>query len=282
MTDDGHPDDVLVSPEWVHDRLDRFGSDDPGYRLVEVNVDPTRYDEGHVPGAVGVDWTADLQDTDRFDVVQPAAFARLLGEHGITDGTTVVLYGDLYNWFAAYAYWLFTYYGHDDVRLLDGGWDRWVATRYPESTAEPAYPSVTYPVPSTNDAIRADRPSVVDAVGSDEVLVDARAPPEYDGEILAPPGWNENVQRGGHIPGATNVPWSRAVRADGRFKPRSELEAVFADVVDDDGVIVYCRIGERSALTWVALHELLGIRPVRHYYGSWVEWGNTVGAPVER
>lgn len=282
MTDGEHPADVLVSAEWVRDRLDRFGSDDPGYRIVEVNIDPTRYDEGHIPGAIGLDWTADLQDPDRFDVVPPSAFARVLGECGIADGTTVVLYGDLYNWFAAYAYWLFTHYGHADVRLLDGGWDRWVAAEHPESTAEPTYPSTAYAVPPRNDAIRVDRAAVADAVDSDEVLVDVRAPPEYDGEVLAPPGWNENVQRGGHIPNAVNVPWSRVVRADGRFKSRAELEAVFDDVVGDDGAIVYCRIGERSALTWVALHELLGVRPVRHYYGSWVEWGNTVGAPVER
>lgn len=281
MTDRDHPRDVLVPVDWVRDRLDEFASPSDDYRLVEVNVDPDRYETGHVSGAIELNWNDDLQDESRFDVVPPEGFARLLGEHGIADDTTVVVYGDLYNWFAAYAYWLFTYYGHEDVRLMDGGWKCWRERGYPVTAETPSVTRTAYSVPSRDESIRADRSTVSEAIGGEPTIVDVRAPPEYRGEILAPPGWNENVQRGGHIPGAVNAPWSNAVGEDGRFKPNEALRDEFADVTGDD-VIVYCRIGERSAVTWIALRELLGVDSVRHYYGSWVEWGNTVGAPVER
>lgn len=273
---------TLVSGNWVAERLDQFGMDEPDLRIVEVNIDPERYEEGHIPGAIRFDWNEDLQDDQQFDVVTPTEFARLLGNHGIAENTTVVLYGDFYNWFAAYAYWLFTYYGHDDVRLLDGGWRSWMEAGYPTTAEAQTYTSTSYSVPTIDPSVRVDIAEVKTAVETDTAaLVDVRAPPEYRGDVLSPPGWNENVQRGGHIPGAVNVPWSRVIDEDGRFKSSTELMALFPGINNEE-VIVYCRIGERSALTWVALHELLGASNVKHYYGSWVEWGNTVGAPIER
>ncbi|MDZ5811939.1 sulfurtransferase [Halorubrum sp. AD140] len=274
-------DAALVSAEWIQDHLDEFAEDEPEYRLVEVNVDTSRHNTGHIPGAVSLDWNAELQDPERFDVASPEAFAQLVGQYGIEEDTTVVLYGDLYNWFAAYAYWLFTYYGHNDVRLLDGGWRYWITAGKPVADRTSEYPAVSYAVPAPDTSIRVDRPDVEAAVtGGNTTIVDVRAPPEYRGDVLSPPGWNEGVQRGGHIPGAENVPWSQVVNADGRFKSNAALQELFSQLLDEQ-VVVYCRIGERSAMTWFALHELLGKRDVTHYYGSWVEWGNTVGTPIE-
>lgn len=273
---------TLVAADWVRERLETAMTDDPDLRLVEVSVDPDRYAEDHIPGSVSLNWNRELQDDRQFDVVGAREFARVLGEHGIDEDTTVVLYGDMYNWFAAYAYWLFTYYGHEDVRLLDGGWNVWTAEGHPTTDDEPTYPSVTYSVPDTDATIRVDASGVTEALDDASVsLIDVRAPAEYRGDIRSPPGWNEGVQRGGHIPGAENVPWDRVVDDDGRFRSNAEIRDLFDGLLDEE-LIVYCRIGERSALTWVALHELLDRPPVRHYYGSWVEWGNTVGAPVER
>lgn len=275
-------DGPLVSAEWLSERLDQFQSDTADYRLLEVDIETDRYDDAHVPGAVGLDWQADLQDTATFDVVDPDTLGALLGEHGITPETTVVLYGDFYNWFAAHAYWLLRYYRHGNVLLLDGGRKYWVEHGYPTTTEVPSVTSRPYEVPKPDETVRADRAEVKDALATDAQLVDVRAPPEYHGEILAPPGWNEGVQRGGHIPGAVNVPWSRAVQHDGRFKSRAALETIYSDVLSPDReTILYCRIGERSALTWLVLSELLGVANVKHYYGSWVEWGNTVGLPIE-
>ncbi|MFC6836151.1 sulfurtransferase [Halomarina ordinaria] len=282
MTDDTA--DALVSVGWVLDRLDEFQRDDPSLRLLEVDIDPATYDRGHIPGATPVDWKADLQDSTTFDVPTTAAFEDLLGGLGVTADSTVVVYGDMRNWFAAHAYWLLTYYGHADVRLLDGGRDYWRARDAPLTTDVPSFTPRSYDAGPRNPAVRVDRPDVEAAMDRDVSLVDVRTPEEYRGEILAPPGWNEGVQRGGHIPGAVNVPWNRAVDADGRFKSGDALRAVYAEAGVDatEEVITYCRIGERSALTWFILHELLGYDDVRNYYGSWVEWGNTVGAPIER
>lgn len=279
MTLDPPTDAPLAPPDWLAERLDRFRSADSDCRLVEVNVEPERYDEAHIPGAVSVDWQRDLRDTGTFDIVGPEALADLLGSHGIDPETTVVLYGDFYNWFAAHAYWLLTHYRHGPLLLLDGGRKYWRENGYPTTAEGPSVPTVAYDPPAPDPSVRADREDVETAIDTDTRVVDVRAPPEYRGDIVSPPGWNEGVQRGGHVPGAENVPWSRAVRTDGRFKSREQLAGLYADVRDD--VILYCRIGERSAHTWFVLHELLEVDNVRHYYGSWVEWGNTVGLPVE-
>lgn len=276
--------DVLVSVDWVRDRLDEIQRDDPSLRLLEVDIDPSNYDRGHVPGATKIDWKTDLQDATTFDVPTKTAFGDLLGGMGVTADSTIVVYGDMRNWFAAHAYWLLTYYGHNDVRLLDGGRDRWQERDGQFTTEVPMFTDRSYEVDPPNRAIRADRPEVEAAIGSGISLVDVRTPEEYRGEILAPPGWNEGVQRGGHIPGAVNVPWSQAVGTDDRFKSEAEIREIYEakGVITDRAVITYCRIGERSALTWFILHELLDFEDVRNYYGSWVEWGNTVGAPIER
>ncbi len=276
--------DALVSVGWVVDRLDDFQRDDPSFRLVEVDIDPSNYDEGHIPGALKVDWKTELQDSTRFDVPTADDFGELLGNLGIAEESTVVLYGDMMNWFAAHAYWLLTYYGHGDVRLLNGGRDRWIDHDVPVTDEVPEFPTQPYHVTASDRSVRADQPDVMDAIEREAPLVDVRTPEEYRGEILAPPGWNEGVQRGGHIPGAVNVPWSQVVDNEGRFKSEDELRTIYDDagIEATDDIITYCRIGERSALTWFVLHELLGYEAVRNYYGSWVEWGNTVGAPIEK
>ncbi len=276
--------DALVSVGWVVDRLDGFQRDDLSFRLLEVDIDPSNYEEGHIPGALKVDWRTQLQDSTTFDVPAADAFEELLGDFGITEDSTVVLYGDMMNWFAAHAYWLLTYYGHADVRLLNGGRDHWVRHDVPLTDELPQFTPRSYHVTEPNRSIRADQPDVMDAIERESSLVDVRTPEEYRGEILAPPGWNEGVQRGGHIPGAVNVPWSQVVDDEGRFKPEDELREIYegAGIESPDEIITYCRIGERSALTWFVLHELLGYEAVRNYYGSWVEWGNTVGAPIEK
>ena len=282
MTNDAT--NALVSVGWVIDRLDDFQRDDPSFRLVEVDIDPSNYDEGHIPGALKIDWKTQLQDSTRFDVPTKAAFEELLGSLGISEESTVVLYGDMMNWFAAHAYWLLTYYGNEDVRLLNGGRDRWVDQDAPLTDEIPQFTERSYHVTAPNRSIRADQPDVMDAIEREASLVDVRTPEEYRGEILAPPGWNEGVQRGGHIPGAVNVPWSQVVDSEGRFRSADELREIYDDagIESTDEIITYCRIGERSALTWFVLHELLGYETVRNYYGSWVEWGNTVGAPIEK
>jgi thiosulfate/3-mercaptopyruvate sulfurtransferase len=274
--------DPVASPEWVEQRLQTFARDDDEFRLVEVDAYPETYREGHIPGAVALDWQSDLRDTAVFDVTPTEEFGRLLGSLGTTRDSTVVLYGDTQNWFAAYAYWLLAYYGHPDIRLLDGGRDYWVTSGRDLTRDVPAVSTREYTVDGSDQSIRIDREGVLAAIEDDVWLIDVRSPAEFRGEILSPPGWNEGVQRGGHIPGAINVPWSRVVQSDGRFRPHAEMRGVFTDrgITRDDDIVVYCRIGERSSLTWVALHELLGFDSVRHYYGSWVEWGNTVGAPV--
>ncbi|WP_394337576.1 sulfurtransferase [Halococcus sp. IIIV-5B] len=279
--------EVLVSADWVEDHLEEIQRDDPSLRVIEVDIEPSNYDDGHIPGASSLDWKRDLQDTVTFDVPTIADFEALLGEAGVTADSTIVLYGDMMNWFAAHAYWLLTYYRHADVRLLDGGRDYWVSEDYPLTDEVPSFTEQSYSVSSDPDgSIRADHEDVVVAMDEEIPMIDVRTPEEYRGEIIAPPGWNEGVQRGGHIPGATNIPWSNVVEADGRFKSLEDLRELFAaEGIEREGsetdVITYCRIGERSALMWTVLHELLGYERVRNYYGSWVEWGNTVGAPIE-
>lgn len=274
-------DGPLVSPEWLADNLDQFESDDPKYRLFEVNIQDEAYESAHIPGAIGLDWEDDLRDTETFDVLSPAAFGDLLGHHGVTRETTVVLYGDFFNWFAAHAYWLLRYYRHENILLLDGGRKYWLDNEFPVTTEQPEFSEQSYDVPAPNESIRARRTAVEAAIEDETCLLDVRAPAEFRGDILAPPGWNEGVQRGGHIPGARNMPCRLTIQADRRFRPTDELADLFAEVEDADETIIYCRIGERSALVWFVLTELLGQQNVSYYYGSFVEWGNTVGLPVE-
>jgi thiosulfate/3-mercaptopyruvate sulfurtransferase len=276
-----HP-EVLVSTEWVAAHLH-----DPGIRLIEVDVDTTAYDSGHISGAVGWNWQSQLNDPVRRDIPDAKAFAGLLSAAGVTPKTTVILYGDNNNWFAAFAFWLLQLYGHTNAKLMNGGRAKWVAEGRPLVSDRPAVRPAVYPVPKkVNAAIRAKRPDVEKALKSKKIaLVDVRSSPEYVGDIIAPPGMTETAQRAGHIPGARNIPWSQAVAPDGTFKPHEELLKLYQDakVIDGkDEVIAYCRIGERSSHTWFALKYLLGLKKVRNYDGSWTEWGNLVGAPIAK
>lgn len=273
----------LVSPAWVRARLGRIVDTDPAYRLLEVDLDPDRYDEAHIPGAVGVDWTTAFQTPDSRDVPPPAAFAERLGSWGITDDTTVVVYGDSSNWLAAYAFWLLRYYGHADVRLLDGGRRYWTEYEYVTTNEPVDPPSETYTPGVRDESLRAYREGVERALETETTLIDARHPDEYHGVLTAPPGMTESAVRGGHIPGARNVVWSANTRPDGRFKPIDTLCSLYAEqgISSSDEVITYCRIGERSAVTWFVLTQLLGYDAVRNYDGSWTEWGNMIGSPIE-
>mgnify|MGYP006274827627 FL=1 len=276
--------DVLVSADWAADHLDAFQSDDPEYRLVEVDVDTEAYDESHAPGAIGFNWEEDLQDQTTRDILTKADFEALLGAHGITEDSTVVLYGDNANWFAAYTYWQFKYYGHDDVKLLDGGREYWLDNDYPTTDEIPAFSDVEYNASGPRESIRAYRDDVENAIDKGLPLVDVRSPEEFSGKVLAPPGLNETAQRGGHIPGARNISWAAVTNDDGTFKSADEIEALYAEEgIDGEGTTVaYCRIGERSSVAWFALHELLGYEDAINYDGSWTEWGNLVGAPIEK
>ncbi len=271
---------VLVDTEWAEAHLN-----DPSVRFVEVDVDTSAYETGHLPGAVGWNWKTQLQDQLTRDIVKQADYEALLSRSGIRPETTVILYGDNNNWFAAWAYWLMKYYGHEDVRLMDGGRKKWAAEKRPLTTEVPTYEPTGYRVTRINARLRAFRDDVAELIRQERfALVDVRSPEEFRGEILAPPGLSETAQRGGHIPGATNIPWSQAVREDGTFKSIEELQALYAEkgVTPDKPVITYCRIGERSSHSWFVLHELLGYPDVRNYDGSWTEWGNLVGAPIKR
>jgi thiosulfate/3-mercaptopyruvate sulfurtransferase len=283
MTDSEYANDVLVSADWVADNVDEFQSDDPEYRLVEVDVDTEAYEEAHAPGAIGFNWETQLQDQTQRDILEKGDFEELLGSHGISDDSTVVLYGDNSNWFAAYAYWQFKYYGHDDVRLLDGGREYWLENDYPTTSEEPEFSEQTYEAGGPRESIRAYRDDVEKAIDRGVPLVDVRSPEEFSGEVLAPPGLQETAQRGGHIPGAQNISWAAVTNDDGTFKTRGELEELYAEEgIEGDGTTVaYCRIGERSSVAWFALHELLGYEDTVNYDGSWTEWGNLVDAPIE-
>ncbi len=273
-----HP-ERLVTTAWLADHL---GAD--GLVVVESDEDVLLYDTGHIPGAVKVDWHTDLNDPQTRDYVDGARFAEVMGARGIGRDTTVVLYGDRNNWWAAYALWVFSLFGHPDVRLLDGGRTLWEAEGR-ELTRESAHPAaVDYPVVDRDDSrIRAFQADVLDHIG--RPLVDVRSPGEFSGELLHMPDYpQEGAMRGGHIPGAASVPWARAAAEDATFKPRPELEAIYLDEVGlspDDDVVAYCRIGERSSHTWFVLTHLLGFDHVRNYDGSWTEWGNSVRVPIE-
>ncbi len=288
---DHFPDDTLVSADWVEARLDEFQSDDPGHRLVEVNnptvtdeSEYTPYEDGHIPGAVFFHWEEDLSDDVTRDIASPEKFAQQNGDAGISDESTIVIYGGgrVPNWFALFAYWEYKYYGHDDIRVLDGGKNYWVENDYPLSTDVPDYPTQTYEVGEADDGIRAYRAEVEAAIDRGVPLVDVRSPEEFTGEVIAPEGLMETAQRGGHIPGARNVPTASVLREDGRFLPPEELRELYAEqgITEDDEVITYCRVGERSSIAWFVLTELLGFENVENYDGSWTEWGNTIRAPI--
>ncbi|MEF8801153.1 MAG: sulfurtransferase [Halapricum sp.] len=282
-----YPADVLVSPEWVNARLDQFVSDEPDTRLLEVDVNTAFYETGHAPGAVCVDWQTDLRAADSHDILGPEQMESFLGACGITAETTVVVYGDNSNWFATHLYWQLTYYGHPDTRVMDGGRQYWIEHDYPSTTDPVDPPSVEYGGelgPPARPGVRAYREDIFGALDTETVFVDVRLPAEFRGDITKPPGIDEAAMRGGHIPGAKNVFWAENIRPDGRFKSPNELRRVYEShgVDPDDDVIVYCRIGERSSVTWFVLAELLGDENVRNYDGSWTEWGNMIGVPIER
>jgi thiosulfate/3-mercaptopyruvate sulfurtransferase len=275
-----HP-EALVDADWVEAHLN-----DPKVRLIEVDVDTNAYDQGHIPGAVGFNWKKELQDQVVRAPLSNAHLEELLGRAGVSNDTTIVLYGDNNNWFAAWALWILKYYGHEDVRLLDGGRVKWLADKREITTEVPSYSQATYHAGEPKTDIRALRDQVLSHIGHSHVaLVDVRSPGEYSGELLAPANLpQEGAQRGGHIPGAANIPWGQAVREDGTFKSADELRALYEGkgVTPDKEVIAYCRIGERSSHTWFALNYLLGYPQVRNYDGSWTEWGSLIGVPIEK
>jgi thiosulfate/3-mercaptopyruvate sulfurtransferase len=255
--------------------------------VAESDEDVLLYETGHIPGAVKLDWHLDLNDPVTRDYVDGPGFARLMSAKGITRDTTIVFYGDNFNWWAAYALWVASLFGHEDVRLLDGGRQKWVEEGRPLTTEVPERPPTEYPVVERDDkAIRAFRDDVLAHLATGGRLVDVRSPGEYSGELLAMPDYpQEGALRGGHIPGAGNVPWKRAANDDGTFKPAEELRGIYQDELGfgrEDDVVAYCRIGERSSHTWFVLTHLLGFPRVRNYDGSWVEWGNLVRVPIER
>jgi thiosulfate/3-mercaptopyruvate sulfurtransferase len=280
MTVSGYASDVLVDADWAKAYLE-----DPTVRFVEVDVDTAAYDQSHLPGAVAWNWTSQLADGIRRDIAGRADFSNLLREGGIGPDTTIVLYGDNNNWFAAWAYWQLKLFGHRDVRILNGGRKFWLDNGLPLSTDVPSYAATDYELPEPDFALRAFQGDILPRLGaSDFALVDVRSPAEFNGEVIAPPGMTETAQRAGHIPGAASIPWAQTVREDGTFKPREELENLYEakGVTPDKDVIAYCRIGERSSHSWFVLHELLGYQRVRNYDGSWTEWGSMVGMPIEK
>jgi thiosulfate/3-mercaptopyruvate sulfurtransferase len=283
VTTYAHP-EVLVETDWVQQNLDN-----PTVKLVEVDVDTTSYDAGHIPGAIGFNWRTQLQDQIIRDIISKEAFETLLGDAGISPDDTVVLYGDNNNWFAAYGFWLFKIYGHKDVRLMNGGRVKWLNEPGKPLTTEKPHPQpVQYRVSEVNLDLRAKLSDVMEAIsgkGEAVSLVDVRSPDEFTGKIIAPPNVPEAAQRGGHLPHATNIPWSMAVQENGVFKTPEELRALY---IESDGInpqrptIAYCRIGERSSHTWFVLRYLLGMENVKNHDGSWTEYGNLVGVPIEK
>jgi len=272
--------DVLVDTQWLEDHL----SDD-SIRIVEVDENPALYAEAHIPGAIGFDWKTDLQDQLKRDFLDAESFGELFGGRGISNDHTIVLYGDRNNWFAAYTYWYLKYYGHEDVKLVNGPREKWISEGRPTSTDLPEFEAATFTAQPGDDAIRAKRDEVFEALGTDIKLVDVRSPQEFSGELIAMAGYeNEGAQRSGHIPGAASIPWSQAVQEDGTFKSSDELRELYGGKGVSEGadIIAYCRIGERSAHSWFVLHELLGEQNVKNYDGSWTEWGNLVDVPIEK
>jgi len=279
MADYAHP-EVLVSTDWVARH-----SNDPNVRIVEVDVDTAAYSEGHVPGAIGWAWNTQLCDTVRRDILSKEQLEELMASSGIGNNATVVIYGDNNNWFAAWALWQLKIYGHKDVRLMNGGRKKWLAEGRELSTEAPRYPRAAYRAAAPDLSLRAFLPQVQTAMKDKRAaLVDVRSPQEYTGEILAPPGLPETCQRGGHVPGARSIPWGKACNDDGTFKSFDDLKQLYGGEGIDGSrpVIAYCRIGERSSHTWFVLKYLLGFKNVTNYDGSWTEWGNLMGAPVER
>jgi thiosulfate/3-mercaptopyruvate sulfurtransferase len=275
--------DVLVSTDWLAAHLN-----DPDIRIVESNEDPLLYPSGHIPGAVQIDWTHDLNDAVRRDYLDAAAFEKLMSRNGISNDTTVVFYGDKNNWWATYAFWVFKLFGHEKAKIVDGGRTKWELEKRELTREVPSYPATSYTAPERNDSeIRAFREQVLEHVKAQRPLVDVRSPGEYSGELLHMPNYpQEGALRGGHIPGAQSVPWARAANPDdGTFKSAADLKAIYEGekgLKADDDIIAYCRIGERSSHTWFVLTQLLGYKNVRNYDGSWTEWGNSVGVPIEK
>jgi thiosulfate/3-mercaptopyruvate sulfurtransferase len=284
MASYSHP-EVLVDTEWVSQHLN-----DPKVRVAEVDYDPAaNYEMGHAPGAVLFDWRKDINDPLRRDILSGEALSHLLGRSGVHEETTLVLYGDFNNWFAAFAFWVFKYYGVKDIRLMNGGRKKWIAEDRPLTKDAPKITPSRFPVKTADEKLRAYYDTVkselADIKAGKLALVDVRGPKEFTGEVTAPPEYpNEHAQRGGHIPGAANIPWAQAVNEDGTFKSREELEALYTPkgVVAGKPVITYCRIGERSSHTWFVLKYLLGFPDVRNYDGSWTEWGNQIRSPIEK
>ena len=280
MADYKHP-EVLVTTEWA-----AAHANDPKIRLVEVDVDSSAYDQGRIAGAVGWNWQSQLQDNVRRDLIDKAALEKLLSESGISNDTTVLLYGDNNNWFAAYAFWQLKYYGHKDVRLINGGRKKWLEEKRALVTDVPKYAATKYTATGPDESIRARKEQVFAAIDKSKKaqLVDVRSVDEFTGKIIAPPGMSETAQRAGHIPGAANVPWVQAAAEDGTFKSAEALQQLYQSkgIVGGDEVIAYCRIGERSSHTWFVLKYLLGYDNVKNYDGSWTEWGNLIGAPIEK
>lgn len=273
--------DVLVETDWLQQHLN-----DPKLRIVESNEDPELYAQGHIPGAIHLRWKTDLQDPVCRDWVSPEQLEEILGSRGIGNEHTLVLYGDKNNWFATYTFWLLSYYGVENLKILNGGRQKWVAEGRPLTTEVPQYPPTTFRAKDPDPALRAFRDEVLQRLRDPKLaLVDVRSPQEYHGELLAPPAYpQEGAQRPGHIPGARNITWTLNVREDGTFKPAEELRQLYESqgVTPGKDVIAYCRIGERSSLTWFTLKYLLGYPNVKNYDGSWTEWGSLVGVPIER
>lgn len=278
MGDFAHP-EALVTTDWVAEH-----KDDPNVAVVEVNVDTSLYEEGHIPGALGWSWKSQLSDAVRRDILSKDDFESLMRESGISNDDTIILYGDSNNWFAAWAFWQLKIYGHEDVRIMDGGRRKWEKEGHEMTTDVPDVTPSSYTAKEADLSLRAFLPEVQEKSKKKQVgLVDVRSPQEFSGEVLAPPGLPETCQRGGHIPGASNIPWSSVVRdEDGTFKDRDEIEQIYAQagITGEKPIIAYCRIGERSSHSWFVLKYLLGY-DVKNYDGSWTEWGNLVGAPIE-
>jgi thiosulfate/3-mercaptopyruvate sulfurtransferase len=281
MATDGYAKEVLVTTDWLAEHLN-----DDNVVVAEVDEEPDLYEEGHISGAFKLHWREDLEDPVERDIVDRETFEQLMGRLGIGNDTMLVLYGDKNNWFAAYAYWYLKIYGHQDVRILDGGRQKWIDDGREFTTDAPSTTGTTYSAQERDESIRAYRDQVREWLGAEgHALVDVRSPGEYAGELIAPPGYEqEGAQRGGHIPTAQSIPWATAVADDGTFKAADELREIYGQkgVTPETEVVAYCRIGERSAHTWFVLRELLGYEKVRNYDGSWTEWGNLVDVPIER